>query len=93
MATGSVISRPTKADLRLDTSDEELSEQEEGKDATNNLEQKLKEKHVDLCKLGITFIMENLIHRYKEDERRTAMKRDRFEKWVKMVSFGLAQEL
>ena len=57
------------------------------------MEVKLDIKIKNLARLGPAFTKEHLIDVLPKKERQKALKRDRLEKWFKMVTYGLDSDI
>ena len=53
----------------------------------------LKEKDVQNCQLGLHFVMNQLINKLEPEMKAIALKKDRFDKWMKMIGYGLDADL
>ena len=54
---------------------------------------KLPKNIVKDAQLGVYFMQEELLHKMGAKYRKTAVKKDRLDKWFKMVSYGLDKDL
>lgn len=101
---GVTIRRPQPHQLKFDTTDEEDSDHQRHNDGVQlpfeigdkkkeSLRIKLPKNIVKDARLGVYFMQEELLNKMGAKYKKTAVKKDRLDKWFKMVSYGLDKDL
>lgn len=82
-----VVRRPTREHLRLDTSDDELISESEQPEIIITPQIIQKER------LGVYFLIDQLLENLTSSELDTTMKKIRIDKWHVMITYGLDQDI
>ncbi len=91
---GVIIRRPKPMDLIIDTCDLIDEEQAQGEVVpTQKHEVKIEHDVQVKCRLGLMFIMDQLVLKLSKKEQKIALKSDRLDKWYQMISYGLDTDI